>query len=48
MSGFDKNETLLMMALSRVPHLSLRQKKILVDTMGSALPYGITARTSRT
>ncbi len=36
MSGFDKNETLLMMALSRVPHLSLRQQKILVDTMGSA------------
>lgn len=37
MSGFDKNETLLMMALSRVPHLSLRQQKILVDTMGSAV-----------
>lgn len=36
MSGFDKNETLLMMALSRVPHLSPRQQKILVDTMGSA------------
>lgn len=36
MSGFNKNETLLMMALSRVPHLSLRQQKILVDTMGSA------------
>lgn len=29
-------ETLLMMALTRVPHLSLRQQKILVDTMGSA------------
>ena len=36
MSGFDQNETLLMMALSRVSHLSLRQQKILVDTMGSA------------
>ncbi len=36
MPDIDKQETLLMMALSRVPHLSLRQQKILVDTLGSA------------
>lgn len=36
MPDFDKQETLHMMALSRIPHLSLRQQKILVDTMGSA------------
>lgn len=29
-------ETLLMMALTRVPHLSLRQQKTLIDTMGTA------------
>ena len=36
MPDFDKQEPLLMMALSRVPHLSMRQQKIIVDTMGSA------------